>query len=110
MPQGDIQEKQQHLSGHQYVHIFDFAAGFYAISIDTNSQPYITFFVEGKGYFKYLHLPFRVTGGPSEFGQLTAECLCDIVGNNTIELFVDDGGASADTFEEGIMKLHTLLT
>jgi hypothetical protein len=109
MPQGDIREKQQRLSGHRYVHVFDFAAGFYAISIDPNSQPYITFFVEGKGYFKYLRLPFGVTGGPSEFGQLTAESLCDIVGNNTIELFVDDGGASANTFEEGMTKLRTLL-
>jgi hypothetical protein len=109
MPQGDIREKQQRLSGHRYVHIFDFAAGFYAISIDHDSQPYITFFVEGKGYFKYLRLPFGVTGGPSEFGQLTAERLCDIVGNNTIELFVDDGGASANTFEEGMTKLRRLL-
>ena len=67
------------------------------------------FFVEGKGYFKYLWLPFGVTGGPSEFRQLTAEHLCDIVGNNTIELFIDDGGASADTFKEGMMKLHKLL-
>ena len=109
MPQGDIREKQQRLSGHRYIHIFDFAAGFYAISIDHDSQPYITFFVEGKGYFKYLRLPFGVTGGPSEFGQLTAERLCDIVGNNTIELFVDDGGASANTFGEGMTKLHRLL-
>jgi hypothetical protein len=54
MPQGDIREKQQRLSGHRYVHVFDFAAGFYAIAIDHDSQPYITFFVEGKGYFKYL--------------------------------------------------------
>jgi hypothetical protein len=109
MPQGDIRGKQQRLSGHRYVHVFDFAAGFYAISIDPGSQPYITFFIEGKGYFKYLRLPFGVTGGPSEFGQLTAERLCDIVGNNTIELFVDDGGASANTFKEGMTKLRTLL-
>jgi hypothetical protein len=85
-------------------------AGFYTIFIDANLQPYITFFVEGKGYFKYLCLPFGVTGGPSKFGQLIAECLCDIIGNNTIELFVDDGGASADTFKKGIMKLCTLFT
>jgi hypothetical protein len=109
MPQGDIQEKQQRLSGHRYIHVFDFAAGFYAIAIDHNSQPCITFFVEGKGYFKYLHLPFGVTGGPSEFGQLTAEQLCDIVSNNTIKLFVDDGGTSANTFEEGMKKLRHLL-
>lgn len=97
------------MSGHRYIHVFDFAAGFYAIAIDHNSQPYITFFIEGKGYFKYLCLPFGVTGGPSKFGQLTAERLCDIIGNNTIELFVDDGGASTNTFEEGMKKLRHLL-
>jgi hypothetical protein len=91
------------------VHVFDFVAGFYAISIDADSQPYITFFIEGKGYFKYLCLPFGVTGGPSKFGQLTAEHLGDIISNNTIELFVNDGGASANTFEEGMTKLRTLL-
>jgi hypothetical protein len=109
MAQGNIRGKQQRLSGHQYVHVFDFAAGFYAISIETKSQPYLTFFVEGKGYFKYLRLPFGVTGGLSEFGQLTAERLCDLVGNNTIELFVDNGGSAANTFEEGMSKLRQLL-
>ena len=54
MAQGDIRGKQQHLSGHRYVHVFDFTAGFYAIAIDAEPQPYLTFFVEGKGYFKYL--------------------------------------------------------
>ena len=91
------------------MHIFDFAAGFYTISIDDESQPYLMFFVEGKGYFKYLRMPFGITGGPSEFGQLTAERLCDLVGNNTIELFVDDGGAAADTFEDGMSKLRQFL-
>jgi hypothetical protein len=80
MPQGDIQVKQQRLSGHWYIHVFDFAAGFYAISIHPDSQPYITFYVEGWGYFKYLHLPFGVTGGPSEFAQLTGQHLHDLYG------------------------------
>ncbi|TFY75650.1 hypothetical protein EWM64_g8362 [Hericium alpestre] len=31
MPQGDIRAKQQRLSGHKYLSIFDFAAGFYAV-------------------------------------------------------------------------------
>ena len=46
MPQGDIRAKQLHLSGHRYIHIFDFAAGFYAIPIHPDSQPYIVFYVE----------------------------------------------------------------
>jgi hypothetical protein len=109
MLQGDIQGKQQHLSGHRYVHIFDFAAGFYVISIDEESQLYVTFFIEEKGYFKYLRIPFGITSGPSKFGQLTAEWLDDLVGNNTIELFIDDGGAAANTFKEGMAKLWQLL-
>jgi len=33
MPQGDVCTKQCRLSGHQWVHGFDFASGFYAITI-----------------------------------------------------------------------------
>ena len=73
VPQGDIRVKQLRLSGHCYIHIFDFAAGFYGIEIHPESQPYITFYVEGRGYFTYKHMPFGVTGGPSEFGHVTAE-------------------------------------
>ena len=109
MPQGDIRAKQQRLSGHRYIHVFDFAAGFYAIAIDPDSQPYIVFYVEGWGYFKYLRLPFGVTGGPSEFAQLTGQRLHDLTADGIIELFVDDGGSASDTFEEGIWKLRKLL-
>jgi hypothetical protein len=61
VPQGDIHAKQLRLSGHRYVHVFDFAAGFYGISVHPDSQPYITFFVEGRGYFAYQRMPFGVT-------------------------------------------------
>jgi RNase H-like domain found in reverse transcriptase len=109
MPQGDIRAKQQRLSGHQYIHVFDFAASFYAVSIHPDSQPYITFYVEGWGYFKYLRLLFGVTGGPSEFAQLTGERMHDLTADGMIELFVDDGGSASDTFEEGMQKLKVLL-
>ena len=47
MPQGDIQAKQQQLSGHQWVSTFDFPAGFYAVIVELESQPYTAFYVEG---------------------------------------------------------------
>ena len=47
MPQGDIRLKQQKLSGHHYVSVFDFASGFYAITVDEESRPYTVFYVEG---------------------------------------------------------------
>lgn len=109
MPQGDIRQKQQNLSGHRYIHVFDFAAGFYAVTVDPESQPYITFYVEGRGYFAYRRMPFGVTGGPSEFAHLTALRMHDLVADGTCELFVDDGGSSADTFAEGMDKLRRVL-
>ena len=109
MPQGDIRAKQLRLSGHRYIHVFDFAAGFYGIAVHPDSQPYITFFVEGRGYFAYQRMPFGVTGGPSEFGHVTGERFHDLIAKSVLELFVDDGGMASDSFAEGMMKLRTLL-
>ena len=109
VPQGDIWAKQLRLLGHRYIHIFDFAAGFYGIEIHPESQPYITFYIEGRGYFAYKCMPFGVTGGPSEFEHVTAERFHDLVAKSILELFIDDGGAAMNSFEEGIYKLRTLL-
>ena len=108
MPQGDIQAKQLCLSGHCYIHVFDFAAGFYGVKIQPDSQPYITFYIEGRGYFTYKQMPFSVTGGPSEFGQVTVQRFHDLVAKITLELFIDDGGAASDSFDAGMTKLHIL--
>jgi Reverse transcriptase (RNA-dependent DNA polymerase) len=108
VPQGNIHAKQLRLSRHRYVHVFDFAAGFYGISVHPDSQPYIMFFVEGRGYFAYQCMPFGVTGGPLEFGHITGERFHDLIAASVLELFVDDGEISADLFEEGIAKLRKL--
>ena len=105
MPQGDIRRKQQNLSGHRWVTIFDFANGFYACEIKPEDQPYVCFYVEGRGYYAYLRMPFGLTGGPSTFGGMTADALGDLIGI-LIELFVDDGGMAGDDFE--IMLANTI--
>lgn len=109
MPQGDIRAKQLRLSGHHYIHVFDFTAGFYGIAVHPDSQPYITFFIEGRGYFAYQRMPFGVTGGPSEFGHVTGEQFHDLIAKTILELFVDDGSMASNSFEEGMEKLCTLL-
>ena len=58
----------------------DFANGFYACKIWEEDQPYICFYVEGCRYFKYLCMPFGLTGAPSMFGEMTAKTLGDLVG------------------------------
>ena len=90
------------------MHVFDFTAGFYGIAVHPDSQPYITFFVEGRGYFAYQRMPFGVTGGPSEFGHVTGERLHDLIAISILELFMDDGGMASDSFTEGTKKLRVL--
>jgi len=109
VPQGDIRAKQLQLSGHRYVHVFDFAAGFYGIAIHPNSQPYITFYLEGHGHFAYERMPFGITGGPSEFGHMVGQHMHDPIADGTCENFVDDGGSAANLFEEGMAKLRRIL-
>ena len=109
MPQGDIWAKQQCLSGHQWVNTFDFAAGFYACEISPEDQPYICFYVKGKGYFCYQRMPFGLTGAPSTFAEMTAQALGNLVGT-LFELFVDDGGMAGDNFTEVLANIRTLLT
>ena len=92
MPQGDIRTKQQRLSGHQWVHGFNFASGFYAVTIPKKSRPYLTFYVEGHGFNTQKRMPFGLTGVPSTFAHITAEKLGDILALLALELFVDDGG------------------
>ena len=110
MPQGDIRAKQQRLSGHRWVSGFDFAAGFYALSVATESRPYTCFYVEGRGYHRYKRMPFGLTGGPSSFANMTAKHLFDLLLEEIMELFVDDGAAAADTFTEMMNKITKIFT
>ena len=87
------------------MHVFDFTAGFYGIAVHPDSQPYITFFVEGRGYFAYQCMPFEVMGGPSEFRHVTGEHFHDLIARSILKLFIDDGGMVSNSFEEGIKKL-----
>ena len=110
MPQGDIRAKQQRLSGHRWVSGFDFAAGFYAVTVAPESRPYTAFYAEGRGYFWYKRMPFGLTGAPSTFGHMTATRMHEPIADGTMELFVDDGGTAADTFEEMMEKLARIFT
>ena len=110
MPQGDTQAKQQRLSGHRWVSGFDFAAGFYALSVAVDSRPYTCFYVEGRGYYQYKRMPFGLTSAPSSFANMTAKRLFDLLVKEIMELFVDDGGAAADTFDEMMDKLTQIFT
>ena len=86
------------------------SAGFYAITVDPESRPYTAFYVEGRGYFWYKRMPFGLTGAPSTFSHMTATRMHEPIADNTMELFVDDGGAAANTFKEMMDKLTQIFT
>lgn len=50
-------------------------------------------------------MPMGLTGAPSTFSEMTATNLHDILVDSTMELFIDDGGTAADTFEGMMEKL-----
>ena len=102
--------KQQKLSGHHFVSVFDFTLGFYAVKIHEESHPYIAFYVEGWGYFWYTKMPFGLMGAPSTFAHMMATHLHDKLTNEVMELFVDDGGTVADSFDDMATKLHCTFT
>ena len=110
MPQGDIRAKQQRLSGHRWVSSIDFVAGFYAVMVDPESRPYTVFYIEGRGYFRYLRMPFELTGAPSTFGHMTATQMYELIVQEILEIFINDGGTAADTFEEMLEKLTKIFT
>jgi len=109
MPQGDIRTKQRRLSGHRWVHGFDFASGFYAVSIPEGSRPYLAYYVEGRGYFTPKRMPFGLTGAPATFAQVTADRLGDLLAKLQIELLVDDGGMAGDDFEDMMARTRQFL-
>jgi hypothetical protein len=100
MPQGDIRTKQRRLSGHRWIHGFDFASGFYAVAIPEKYRPYLAYYVEGKGFFTPKRMPFGLTGAPTTFAHVTAEKLGDLLPKLNVELLVDDGGMAGDDFED----------
>ena len=110
MPQGDIRAKQQCLSGHRWVSGFNFATGFYAVLVDPESRLYTVFYVEGRRYFWYKQMPFGLTGAPSTFADMTAKNMYDLLADKTMELFVDDGGSAANSFDEMMDKLTWIFT
>lgn len=110
MPQGDIRAKQRRLSGHRWVSVFDFASGFYAVTVAEESRPYTCFYVEGRGYFQYKRMPFGLTGAPSTFAHMTATHLHDLLSSGVMELFVDDGGTADDDFDTKMSKLAQIFS
>ncbi|QRV73367.1 Retrovirus-related Pol polyprotein from transposon opus [Ceratobasidium sp. AG-Ba] len=103
-PMGDMNAKQQAVAGHKFVSVMDLQAGFHAIPIAPKSVPYTGFYVEGRGHYVYLCMPFGLTGAPTVFCEMVAEAFHDLLGKG-LEVWMDDMATASNDFESHIGSL-----
>lgn len=108
-PQGDLKAKQEFAAGHRWASVIDFAAGYYAIPLDDESVPYVAFYVEGRGHYVYLRMPFGLTGAPATFCEMVAIALEDMIGRELVN-WMDDICLPGDNFEVKLQNLRKLFT
>jgi hypothetical protein len=104
-PAGDLRAKQEFAAGHRWASVIDFAAGYYAVPLDDETVPYVAFYVEGRGYYVYLHMPFGLTGAPATFCEMVAIALDDMIGRELVN-WMDDICLPGDIFEIKLSNLR----
>jgi transposase InsO family protein len=104
-PAGDLRTKQEFAAGHRWASVIDFAAGYYAVPLDDETVPYVAFYVEGRGYYVYLRMPFGLTGAPATFCKMVAIALDDMIGRELVN-WMDDICLPGDIFETKLSNLR----
>ena len=104
-PAGDLRTKQEFAAGHRWASVIDFAAGYYAVPLDDDTVPYVAFYVEGRGYYVYLRMPFGLTGAPATFCEMVAIALDDMIGRELVN-WMDDICLPGDVFETKLSNLR----
>ena len=104
-PAGDLQAKQEFTARYRWASVIDFAAGYYAVPLDDESVPYVAFYVEGRGYYVYLCMPFGLTGAPATFCEMVAIALDNMIGRELVN-WMDDICLPGDIFETKLSHLH----
>ncbi|CAK5263795.1 unnamed protein product, partial [Mycena citricolor] len=108
-PHGDIGAKHQFAAGHRWASVIDLASGYYAVPLDDETVPYTAFYVEGRGYFVYLRMPFGLTGAPTTFCEMVAAALEDMIGRELVN-WMDDICLPGDVFEVKLANLKRFFT
>lgn len=102
---GDLKAKQEFAAGHRWASIIDFAAGYSAVPLDDKSVPCMVFYMEGRGYYVYLCMPFGLTGAPATFCEMVAIALNDMIGKELVN-WMDNICLPGDIFETKLANLQ----
>src|SRR6266481_2097403 len=104
-PSGDLKAKQQKVVGKRWASVIDLAAGYYTIKMDKEAIQYMAFYVEGRGYFVYLRMPFGLTGAPTTFCEMIVTALEDMIDNELV-IWMDNIGMADNDFETKLSKMR----
>ena len=104
-PAGNLRSKQEFAAEHHWASVIDFAAGYYTVPLDDEMVPYVAFYVEGRGYYVYLRMPFGLTGAPATFCEMVAIALDDMIGRELVN-WMDDICLPGDVFETKLSNLR----
>jgi hypothetical protein len=69
----------------------------------------MAFYIEGLGHFWYTRMPFGLTGTPTAFASVIVTHLHNLIANEMLEIFMDDGDTVVDTFNDMAHKLTCIL-
>lgn len=103
-PQGNLQAKQEFTTGHQWASVINFAAGYYTVPLDDKTVLYVAFYVEGRGYYMYLCMPFGLTGAPATFCKMVAIALKDMIRQELVN-WMDNICLPGDDFDTKLSNI-----
>jgi hypothetical protein len=104
-PAGDLKAKHEFASGHRWASVIDFTAGYYVVPLDDETVPYVAFYMEGRGYYVYLRMPFGLTGAPATFCEMVTIALNNMIGRELVN-WMDDVCMPGDVFETKFSNLR----
>ena len=64
----------------------------------------MAFYVEGHGYYVYLHMPFGLTGAPAMFCEMVTITLDDMIGHELVN-WMDNVCIPGDVFDTKLANL-----
>ncbi|QRV96793.1 Retrovirus-related Pol polyprotein from transposon opus [Ceratobasidium sp. AG-Ba] len=108
-PMGDLPAMQRKVAGHHWISVMDFHAWFNAMLVVPDSVPYTGFYVDGRGYYVHLRMPFGLTGAPTTFCEMVSAAFHDLIGS-VLEVWMDDVATACDDFDVGIENLRSIFT
>ncbi|QRV96465.1 Retrovirus-related Pol polyprotein from transposon [Ceratobasidium sp. AG-Ba] len=106
-PMGDLPSMHRKVLNHRWISVMDFLAGFNAIPMAPESVPYTGFYVDGRGYYVYLRMPFGLTGAPTTFCEMISAAFHNLIGT-VLEVWMDDVATACNKFGQGLDNLRTI--